>query len=65
MCSMCRLQSLINPYPHSELFWSAFSRIRTEYEEIRSIPPYSVRVREKTDQNNSEYRHFLRSNSTG
>ena len=33
-------------YP--ELFWSAFSR-------IRSISPYSVRKRENTDQNNSEY----------
>ena len=25
------------------------------------IPPYSVQIREKTDQNNSEYWHFLRS----
>ena len=31
-------------------FWSVFSRIRTEYEEIRSISPYSVRMREYTDQ---------------
>ena len=38
--------------PYSELFWSAFSRIRTEYGEIRSI---------QADQNNSEYKHFLRS----
>ena len=34
--------------PYSELFWSAFSRIRTEYGE-------SVRIRENTDQNNSKY----------
>ena len=47
--------------PHSELFCSVFSRIRTEYGEIRSISPYSVRMRENTDQNNSEYGHFLRS----
>ena len=47
--------------PHSELFWSAISRIRTEYGEIQSISPYSVRIRENTDQNNSEYEHFLRS----
>ena len=33
--------------PYQELFWSAFSRIRTEYEQI--------------PQNNSEYEHFLRS----
>ena len=48
--------------PYSELFWSAFSRIRTEYREIWSISPYSVRMRENTDQNNSEYGHFSRRN---
>ena len=31
-------------------FWSVFSRIRTEYGEIRSISSYSVRIRENTDQ---------------
>ena len=40
--------------PYSELFWSVFSRFRTEYEEILSIYPYSDRMRENTDQNNSE-----------
>ena len=44
--------------PYSELFWSAFFRIRTEYGEIR-ISPYSVRMRENADQNNSEHGHFL------
>ena len=43
---------------YSELFWSVFFRIRTEYGEIWSICPYSVRMRENTDQNNSEYEHF-------
>ena len=47
--------------PYSELFWSAFSRIRTEYGEILPISPYSVQMRENADQNNSEYDHFLRS----
>ena len=47
--------------PYSELFWSAFSRIRTEYGEIPSISPYSVRMREKADQNNSKYENMLRS----
>ena len=47
--------------PYSELFWSAFSRIRNEYGEILGISPYSVRMRENADQNNSEYGHFLRS----
>ena len=42
-------------------FWSIFSRIRTEYGEILRISPYSVRMRGNTDQNNFEYRHFLRS----
>ena len=31
-------------------FWSEFSRIRTEYGEIRSISPYLVLMRENTDQ---------------
>ena len=46
---------------HSELFWSVFSRIWTEYGEIRPISPYSVRMPGNTDQNNSEYKHFSRS----
>ena len=41
-----------------ELFWSAFSRIRTEYGEILRISPYSVQMREKADQNNYKYGHF-------
>ena len=41
-----------------ELFWSEFSRIRTEYEEILHISPYSVRMRENADQNNSKYGPF-------
>ena len=28
---------------------------------VLRISPYSVQMRENTDQNNSEYRHFLRS----
>ena len=44
---------------YSELFWSAFSRIRTEYGEIRSISPCSYPMRENVDQNNSEYGHLL------
>ena len=47
--------------PYSELFWSAFSHIWTEYGEILRISPYSARMRENTDQNHSEYGHFLRS----
>ena len=47
--------------PYSELLWSVFSHIRTAYGEIRSISPYSVRMRENADHNNSDYGHFLRS----
>ena len=32
---------------YSELFWSVFSCIRTEYGKIRSVSPYSVWMREK------------------
>ena len=39
---------------------SAFSRIRPEYREVLRISPYSVRMRENADQNNSEYEQFLR-----
>ena len=46
-------------FPYSELFWSAFFRIRIENGEILRISPYLVRMRENTDQNNFEYGHFL------
>ena len=36
--------------PNTEFFSSVFSRIRTEYGEILRIFPYSVRMRENTDQ---------------
>ena len=40
---------------YSELFWSAFSRFRTESREILGISPYSVQTRENADQNSLEY----------
>ena len=43
-------KTLCEKCPYSEFFWSVFSRIRIEYGEIRSISPYSVRIRENTDQ---------------
>ena len=36
--------------PNTEFFWSVFSLLWTEYDEIRSISPYSVRMRENTNQ---------------
>ena len=59
----CYFQSLLKKCRFLELFWFVFSRIRTEYGEIRSITPYSIRIRENTYQNNSEYGYFLRSES--
>ena len=53
--------TLLEKCSYSDLFWFIFSSIWTEYLEIRSISPYSVRIQENTDQNNSEYGHFLRS----
>ena len=47
--------------PHSEFFWSAFSRFRTEYGETIRISPYSVRIQKNADQNNSEHGQFTRS----
>ena len=41
--------------------WSLFSRIWTEYGEMRSISPYSLRMRENTDQKISKYGYFSRS----
>ena len=46
--------------PYSELFWFAFSRIWTEFARILRISPYSVRMRENADQNNSKYGYFSR-----
>ena len=51
--------TLREKWSYSEFFWSVFSRIWTEYEEILRISSYSVRMRENMDQNNSEYKHFL------
>ena len=45
------------------VFWSIFSSIWTEYGQIRSTSPYSVRMPENADQKNSEYGHFSRSES--
>ena len=46
-------------------FWSVFSRIRTEYGEIRSISPHSIRMRENTDQKKlCIWTHFIQGNLT-
>ena len=52
--------SLHKMCPYSEIFWSVFSRIRTEYGEIRSTSPYSVWRRENTHQKKLPIWHFSR-----
>ena len=48
--------------PYSELFWSVFSGIPTEYREVRStLRTQFVRTQENEDQNNSEHGHFSHS----
>ena len=46
--SLVKLSTLLETCPYLEFFWSLFSRIWTEYREMRG----------KTDQRNSEYVHF-------
>ena len=48
--------------PYSELFWSVFSRIQTEYFVYCILRlNTSVRMQENTDQRNSKYGHFSHS----
>ena len=54
----CKRHPLHKKCPYSELFLSAFSRIRTEYGDLQSKSPYSARMRENVDQKNPEYGHF-------
>ena len=41
--------------------WHCVKSVRNRSYSGPSISPYSIRMRENTDQNNSEYGHFLRS----
>ena len=54
-------QPLCEKCPYLKFFWLVFSRIWTKYGEIRGVSPYSFQMREKSDQKNSEYEHFLHS----
>ena len=47
--------------PYSEVFYTLFSRIRTEYGEILRITPYSARMWKNADQKIPEYGYILRS----
>ena len=49
--------------PYSEFFWSVYSCIWIEYEEILCISPYWLWIKEYTDQKNSEYGRFSRNDN--
>ena len=46
----CLISALREKCPNTEFFWSVFSYIRTEYGDLRSKSPYSVRIQKNTDQ---------------
>ena len=48
-------------FRHFSPRFSTFSHIWTKYGEIGFTSPYSVRMQENADQNNSKHRRFLRS----
>ena len=56
--SICK-HALREKCPCSELFWSVYSRIRTEYGKIPVFSPTAG----NTDQKNSEYGNFSRSDN--
>ena len=56
-----RQNTLRENSPNLEFFWFVFSRIRTEYGKMFHISLYSVQMLENTDQKNSKYEPFLRS----
>ena len=58
---ICETSTSREKCSYLELFWYAISRIWTEYGEILRIFPYLVRMQENEDENNTEYRHSLRS----
>ena len=55
------IYALRKNFPNMEFFWSVFSRIWTEYGDLRSKYLYSVQIRENTDQKNFVFGHFSRS----
>ena len=55
------LHKLREKCPNAEFFWSAFSRVWTEYGNLLRKSLYSVQMQENTDQKNSVFGQFLRS----
>ena len=48
--SACNYSHCVKNVQIRSFFWSVFSRIWTEYGDLRSKYPYSVRIRVNTDQ---------------
>ena len=61
MVSSCKNNALRKMFPYLDIFWFAFSCMRTEYGDSKSS--HYARMPENTDQRNSEYRHFSLSES--
>ena len=51
-CQACSRSSCVKSAQIRSFFWSVFSRIRTKYRDILFVFPYSLRLRENTDQKN-------------
>ena len=47
----------------SVVFNNSYKQVPPDTSFTEMFSPYSVRMREKADQNNSEYEHFLRSDA--
>ena len=56
--ALCQMEDLI---VISEIFWSIFSRVQTEYGKYSESLRIQSECRKNTDQNSSEYGHILRS----
>ena len=55
------MRALRRKWPYSEFFWSKFSRIWTEYENLLRKSPYAVQMPGNTDQKKSECGQILQS----
>ena len=54
------LSSLRKKCLYLEFFWSVFSCVRTESEDLQSKDPYAVEMHKNKDYKNSEYGHIPR-----
>ena len=60
----CFIQTLRKKCPYLEFFWSVSSPNWTNYGDLPCKSPYSVQMRENTDQRNSKYGQFSGSERT-